>query len=246
MDEFGKFFMIITIDGPVASGKSTIGRALAKVLGYYYVNSGALYRALAYLLISKKNYSIEKLESPDIIDIQECVDPDRFKYHYDPIYKESITFDGVDITAYLGTSEIGNGASILSTNLAVREEINNYMRALSRSCNLVVDGRDAGTVVFPGADMKFFLTATLAMRMKRWLKAQAAIGNHYTSGQAMEMILERDKRDRERKVAPLIIPEDAIIVDNSQMTRAQTLSYILMLLKSKLGDKVFLKNRKAA
>lgn len=235
--------MIITIDGPTASGKSTIGRALAKSLGYYYVNSGLLYRALAYLLMTNKKYTLKGLLLVHMPDVREYMDPARFLYTYDPIDQESISFDGAHISAYLRSSEVGNGASIVSTHLEVREQINHYMRTLSESYDLVVDGRDAGTVVFPQADMKFFLTAILAVRIKRWIKVQADLGNFYTYQQAMEMILERDKRDRERNVAPLTIPDDAIIIDNSNMTRAQTLSSLESFLISKMGDQIKIKKR---
>lgn len=226
--------MIITIDGPTASGKSSIGRALAKHLDYYYVNSGLFYRAVAYLLITKKGYELEGVAHARLEDVQECLDPKRFRYEYHPATKEHVFFDGVEITPFLKDSVIDQGASMCSTDIRVREEINTFMRHLGEQSNLVLDGRDAGTVVFPRAEIKFFLTATLAVRARRWIIAQLKLGHAYTPAQAIILISERDDRDRTREVAPLRIPDDAFIIDNSKMTRAQTLSYMLLLIKQKL------------
>jgi len=223
--------MIITIDGPVASGKSTTGRALAKKLGFYYVYSGAFYRALAYLLINTKGYTQDQLAHPRIEDVVECLDPKRFRYAYDSDLQEQLYYDDTNITQFLKTNQIDQGASIVSTDPKVRDEINNMGRSLAHTHDLMVDGRDAGTVIFPDADVKFFLTASLDVRARRWAAAQEKLGNRYTHEQALVMIGERDTRDRERAIAPLRVPDDAIVVDNSDMDTTQTLAQMIEFIK---------------
>jgi cytidylate kinase len=221
----------ITIDGPVASGKSTIGRMLAKKLGYYYIYSGALYRALAYLLIHSKGYTHVQLHYPKMSDVLALLDPDRFTYQYDVHSQERVFFDAADITPYLKDSSIDQAASIVSTDPQVRDEINKLIRLIAEKFDVVVDGRDAGTVIFPHASAKFYLTASLDVRAGRWQEAQKKIGNVYMHEQALQLLAERDKRDQERKVAPLMIPDDAIVVDNSELDAEQTLAEILNYIK---------------
>jgi len=217
----------ITIDGPVASGKSTMGRMLAKKLGYYYIYSGALYRALAYLLMHSKGYTPAQLHHPEMSDVLASLAPDKFIYSYDVESQERVFFDGTDITPYLKESVIDQGASIVSTDSAVRDEINKLIRLIAEKFDVVVDGRDAGTVIFPHASAKFYLTASLDVRARRWQGAQKKLGNTYTHEQSLQLLGERDKRDQGRKVAPLMIPDDAIVIDNSELDAEQTLAEIM-------------------
>lgn len=221
----------ITIDGPVAGGKSTIGRMLAKKIGYYYVYSGALYRALAYLLITSKNYTHEQLHHPEMNDVFACLNPQRLRYQYNSESQEQIFFDGVDITPYLKDSAIDQGSSIVSTYPLVRDEINELIRTIAEKFNVVVDGRDAGTVIFPDAHIKFYLTASIDIRAQRWQAAQQKLGNVYTYEQSLQLLSERDRRDQGRKIAPLIIPDNAIVVDNSELNAEQTLAKLISYIK---------------
>lgn len=221
----------ITIDGPVASGKSTISRMLAKKLGYYYIYSGALYRALAYVLIHNKGYTHEQLHHPEMSDVLECLNPLRLIYTYDAQSQERVFFDGIDITSHLKDSSIDQGASIVSTDPQVRDEINKLIRLIAQKFDVVVDGRDAGTVIFPDATKKFYLTAELDVRARRWQEAQRKLGNAYTHAQALQQLNERDKRDKERKIAPLVIPDEAILIDNSELDAEQTLAEIVNYIK---------------
>jgi len=224
--------MIITIDGPAASGKSTLARSLAQVLGCFYLNSGLLYRAVAYILINNCAYTLEDLSNPDPIQLQLYIDPKRLVYDYDKDFKERIFFDGQDITPFLKTSFIDKGASIVSTNEKVRDLLLDVMRVVPQKFKVVAEGRDTGTVVFPEANIKIYLTAPVAVRAKRWQEEQHKKGIVFTLKEAIEALTERDKRDSERKVAPLVIPDDAIIVDNYDMDADQTLAHVVSLLKN--------------
>jgi len=223
--------MIITIDGPVASGKSTVARKLAKKLDFYYLNTGFLYRAIAYLLINHCSYKDNQLRDPDPLDLDRYINPSRLVYDFDKEYKEIILFDGQNITPFLKTSFIDKGASLVSTNKMVRDLLLNVQRVAAQKFNLVAEGRDTGSVVFPEADIKIFLTASEKVRAERWRKEQEKRGNLFPEEDSLNIIKDRDKRDKERAVAPLVIPDDAIFVDNSKLTIDQTLSKILDLIK---------------
>ena len=228
--------MIITIDGPTASGKSTIGRMLAKDLDYYYLYSGLLFRALAYLLVNKGGYKEDNLHNPHADDVTKYLDPERFVYRYDDQFQECIFFDNVDITPHLKNHFIDKMASIVSRSKPVRQFLANLQRHIARKyLDIVVDGRDVGSVVFPAATIKFFLTAPLELRAERWRQKQIKIGNNFSQEQAMEIIGERDKRDETREADPLLIPDDALIVDSSYLSPEETLKKILILMDRKLN-----------
>jgi len=223
--------MIITIDGPAASGKSSVSRKLAKKLGFYYLNTGLLYRAIAYLLINKCAYKENQLKDPDPLDLKEYVDPKRLIYDFDQDYKEQIIFDRQNITPFLKTSFIDKGASIVSTNKMVRDLLLDIQRVAAQRFNIVVDGRDTGSIVFPEADIKIFLTASVKERAERWRKQQDAIGNVFSEEEAKHIIEDRDKRDKERDIAPLIIPDNAIFLDDSKLTIDETLAKVMDFIK---------------
>lgn len=219
--------MIITIDGPAASGKSTLARALAKKLDFYYLNTGLLYRAVAYLLINNCAYENNKLRDPDNLDLDMYIDKDRLVYKYDKESKEQIFFDDQDITPFLKTSFIDEGASIISTNKRVRQLLLNVQRVVAQKHDLVVDGRDTGSVVFPEAEVKIYLSAGEKVRADRWKEYQEKNGNIFSEGEARNIIADRDRRDKEREVAPLVIPDDAIFLDNSKLEVDETVEQIM-------------------
>ena len=228
--------MIITIDGPTASGKSTMGRMLADHFGFQYLNSGALYRALGYELM-EKGYSLDQLQDPFPEDIAYFLAYERLQYVYSK-QGERVLFDGDDIWPYLKSSVIDQAASIVSMHPAVRAETLKYQRRFAQDHDVIVDGRDCGSVVFPEAQIKFFLKAGLEERATRWQLAQQERGTHFGLLQATLKVAERDDRDMHRTNAPLIVPEGAIIVDNSMMNIEQTLAYMIDVIQTYL-----LKNR---
>jgi cytidylate kinase len=225
--------MIITIDGPCASGKSTIGRLLAQRLGYYYLYSGLLYRALAYLLATHYNYTADTIAQVTQDHIEAIMDPQFFSYTYDvQAGRETIVFRGTIISAEQLTSPLADTlASVVSTNASVRSAVDAYQRQLAEQRNVIIDGRDAGSVVFKDADFKFFLTAALEVRAQRWAAHQKMQGHIFSEQEACALVAERDKRDANRLIAPLSIPPDAVVVDSSSMTPTQTVISIEKIIK---------------
>lgn len=223
--------MIITIDGPVASGKSTVSRMLAQKLNYYYLCSGLLYRALGYLLINKYGYTLETVGSPKQDDIMRCFDPHKFSYQYAQDTQERIVFEGLDITVQLKERFMDKVASVVSVNEDVRTAVTQIQRDIASLHNIVTDGRDVGSVVFPQAEYKFFVTASVAVRAARWRKDQEKYGNHFSVDEAVTIITDRDERDKTRTIAPLIVPQGAIVIDTSDMSIEQTIAKMLEYIK---------------
>lgn len=225
--------MIITIDGPTASGKSTVAKRLAKRLGFYYLGTGLMFRAIAYLLVNQASSSHDQLRNPQKKDLDLYLDPERFVYTYDNSGK--ILFDGQDLTPFLKTSEIDSASSIVSTNQNVRNALLKIQRLCGKKFDLVAEGRDVGSVVFPDADVKFFLTASTELRAQRWQQDQKKKGNEFSLDEAIEIINTRDQRDSSREVAPLVKPKDAFVIDNSEMSLEETLQKMVNFIKQAGG-----------
>lgn len=221
--------MIITIDGPTASGKSTVARILATKLGYYYICSGLLFRALAYVLMHAKEYTQETIAHATVEDSTFVLE--RLVYRYDNQYHERVFFENQDITKFLKESTIDAASSIIATNLEVREFLCAFQRQLATKHNVVVDGRDVGSVVFPTADYKFYLTADPEVRALRWQLQQRKRGFSVSLQEATKIISERDNRDSQRDIAPLIVPEGAIVIDNSSMDAYQTVDEMMKVIR---------------
>lgn len=221
--------MVITIDGPVASGKSTMARLLAQELGFYYINSGMLFRAIAYLLVSRYHYTPATIEHASEQDLVALSGAHTILYKY----RESahVLIDGEDVTALLKSAAIDRAASLVSVHALVRDNVLSMQHEIAREHDCVVEGRDAGTAVFPNAELHIFLTAPLAVRAARWRKDQAAKGMAVTLEQAMAEITERDERDSSRACAPLRIPEGAVVIDAGLRTVSEVLAELVTLVK---------------
>ena len=202
--------MIIAIDGPSASGKSRLGKNLSEKLNIKFIDSGKLYRIIAYLYMKEDKGEIESfLKSKNWWNVFQ-------KNFGDELYSPEV-------------SEI---TSILSTKESVRETVNKFLRDLYTHCkNLIVAGRDIGTVVFKDADLKVFLTASEEERKRRRIKQMKELG--YSPEFIDKEILRRDKRDSTRKIAPLKPAEDAIIIDNTNLKKEETLNIVLEELKKR-------------
>jgi len=208
--------MIITIDGPAVSGKSTVAKLLARSLHVYYVNTGLLYRALAYALLLDKQYTQEQLHTPHPQDVQDCLHPDVLVYDYTTF--ASVRYKNDDITFRCKDSDISEASSLVAADKFVRECMVQYQRELAHEKSLVVEGRDTGSNVFPHADIKFYLTAAIGVRAQRLIHFEMHKGNELSADDAQKLLQQRDHRDMTRVHAPLLKPEGAIEIDASSMS----------------------------
>ncbi|QQR49283.1 (d)CMP kinase [bacterium] len=221
--------MIITIDGPVASGKSSVAQALATRMGFYYLYTGLLYRAFAYLL--KKKYDAEISQfltcvGPCVVQPADLMMTAGIDYAYVD-GKPRITIYGSAVVDELYHHDIDQLASIVSANKAVREALLPLQRHIGKRYDIIADGRDCGSVVFPDADYKFYLTASVDVRAQRVLNDAKRKNGDIDAAKIRQELEARDQRDMNREVAPLRIPEGAIVIDNSTLTFKETLDAFL-------------------
>lgn len=217
--------MIITIDGPVASGKSSVARALAKKYGFYYLYTGLLYRAASYLLAKNGCINPAALTERSRINLQEH-DVDCFAditYSY-VNGKASIIIDGQDVTAHIMETSFDRCASLVSSLPLVREKLLSVQRDIAQKHNTIADGRDCGTVVFPNADYKFYLTARCQERAQRLAVDPERNKKALDADQLKREIEERDLRDMQRSISPLTVPDGAIVIDNSGLSFDETVA----------------------
>jgi CMP/dCMP kinase len=223
--------MSITIDGPAASGKSTVAQQLAKKLGYYYLNTGLLYRAVAYILMQQRGDGALNEKT-----IQHLTDDDVTLAHnldYDfHDGKSTISYRGEDITPHLYTADIDKAASIVSTSFIVREALIAVQQAVAENYKIVADGRDCGTVVFPKAQYKFYLTADARTRAHRLMADDKRTYGAMDIEDVIKIIEDRDYRDEHRPIAPLRVPTEAVVIDNSDMTLEETVQEFLQYIKT--------------
>lgn len=223
--------MIITIDGPCVSGKSSVARQIALKLGICHFSTGLLYRAVAFVLmqglhgVPAQNHGID-LSNIDFNFISEikCVVKNQIVH---------ILFGAQDITLLLSDDQLSLSASALSALPEVRQRLLDVQRNLGIRFDIVVDGRDCGSVVFPNADFKFFLTASVDARVKRMMNDQKRAAQNKDYEHIRDEIIKRDERDRTRAIAPLVVPEGAVVVDSSDLTLEQTVEQFLAIIQEK-------------
>ncbi|WP_250223609.1 (d)CMP kinase [Chlamydia psittaci] len=215
--------MIITIDGPSGTGKSTIAKALAKDLNFNYCNTGAMYRTLAYTHLC---------EPWKHLSIQELIDNPPFSFSFVSGQPLEAFLEGNLLSVELGTQEVANAASKLSQLPEVRLFMHKLQRKYAELGNCVFEGRDTGSKVFPNADVKIFLTASAEVRAARRLKD---LPNDSISKEALyAQLVKRDETDSQRTLDPLVIPEGAVVLDSSDLTISQVLEKISALISPKL------------
>ena len=197
----------IAIDGPAGAGKSTIAKQLAKKLGYVYVDTGAMYRAIALYLLR------EKVKPDDTEAVSNTCTGAEVTLIYQN-GEQAVLLNGENVNGFIRTEEVGNMASRASAVPAVRERLLQLQRDLAASENVIMDGRDIGTCVLPNADVKIVLTTNSAVRAKRKYEELLANGTPEAFEKIEKDIIERDARDRNREIAPLRQAEDAYLVDN--------------------------------
>lgn len=211
--------IIVAVDGYSSCGKSTIAKALAKYAGYIYVDTGAMYRAVA--LFAHRAGLAEHLEQ-----VVERLQEIHISFIQTP-NGQHVTLNGEDVEAEIRTLEIGNLASQVSTIKEVRAFLVAQQQVMGEHKGIVMDGRDIGTVVFPQAELKLFLTATPEVRAERRFKELQAKGENPVFEEVLRDTNDRDYRDTHRAESPLRQAEDAIVVDNSHMTREEQMEHII-------------------
>lgn len=212
----------IAIDGPAGAGKSTIAKEIAKKLGYIYVDTGAMYRAMALYLLRQ---GIKASETEKISAASQTADITIT--YADGV--QQVILNGENVTPFLRTEEVGNMASASSVNKDVRLKLVELQRALAARENVVMDGRDIGTYVLPDAKVKIYLTASAACRAKRRYDELKEKNADCDLAAIEADIIERDKRDMNREFAPLRQAEDAVLIDSSDMTIDEVTELILRL-----------------
>ena len=219
--------MIIAIDGPSGAGKSTLGKMLAKRLGLLYIDTGAMYRAVAWAVLDAgvsvdDSHRVAEIARESRIDL--AGEPENLR----------VSINGRDVSDLIRTREIGAAASMISAISDVRRILVARQQELGRSGKgCVLDGRDIGTVVFPDADVKFFLTAAAEARAERRFKEDVLRGIETTYETTLAEILQRDDRDMTRDDSPLTVAEDAVEIDTSDLELSEVLAILLSKIPSK-------------
>lgn len=217
---------IIAIDGYSSTGKSSISKEIAKRLDIIHLDTGALYRGITF-------FALENCVKDGVIDFENLFS--RFtEVHLEFHKKENslvLYLNGRDISTEIRTQRISDNVSQIAKQSEVREFLLYTQREIARTGGVILDGRDIGSVVLPDADYKFFLTASVDKRTERRYKELKEMGMETSMKEVRENLLTRDKIDREREIAPLIQPEDAILIDNSDIDKEQTIELILSYIK---------------
>ena len=219
----------IAIDGPAGAGKSTIAKKVAKELSCVYVDTGAMYRAMALYLLRQK---VSKENTSEIGTT--CQNADINIEYQDGV--QIVLLNGENVNEFLRTEEVGNMASVSSAIPEVRQKLLNLQRKLAATMSVVMDGRDIGTTILPDAEVKIYLTASsLTRARRRYLELQEK-GIDCNLEEIQKDIEERDERDMNRTVSPLKQAEDAVLVDSSDMTIEQVVSHILEIYHSRVSE----------
>ncbi|MBE6947290.1 MAG: (d)CMP kinase [Ruminococcaceae bacterium] len=219
----------IAIDGPAGAGKSTIARRIAKEMGYYYVDTGAIYRTVAYFM------DLLGVSPKDTDGVERYIDELTVQIEYDEDGLQHMIMNGMDVTGDIRTQDISQKASLISAQPVVREVLLDMQREVARQHNVVMDGRDIGTVVLPDANVKIFLTASAEVRAKRRTDELLAKGQKADFSRILQEIEQRDYQDTHRAIAPLKMCRDSVKVDTSEMTIEQVVQTIRNIITEKVG-----------
>jgi len=201
----------IAIDGPAGAGKSTIAKRLAKELGFKYVDTGALYRTVAYFL------DLLGVSPKDVDGVERYIDELNVEIQYDEDGTQHMIMNGMDVSGDIRTQDISQKASLVSAHAVVREALLDMQRNVAKNYNVIMDGRDIGTVVLPNADVKIFLTASAEVRAKRRTDELIAKGQTAVFETVLKEIEQRDYQDTHRPIAPLKMAKDSVKLDTSDL-----------------------------
>lgn len=218
----------VAIDGPAGAGKSTLARRLARELGYRYVDTGAIYRTVAYF------FDLWGVSPKDVDGIKRYIDELTIRIEYDEEGLQHMIMNGMDVTDDIRTQEISQKASIVSAHPIVREMLLDMQRQVAEEYDVVMDGRDIGTVVLPKATVKIFLTASPEVRAGRRTKELLEKGQKANFDQILKEIQQRDYQDTHREVAPLKMARDSVKLDTSELNIAETLAAMKEIVAGKV------------
>ena len=219
----------IAIDGPAGAGKSTIAKRLAKELGYQYVDTGAIYRTVAYFL------DLLGVSPKDVDGVERYIDELTVEIEYDEDGTQHMIMNGMDVTGDIRTQEIGQKASLVSAHAIVREALLDMQRDVAKNYNVIMDGRDIGTVVLPKATVKIFLTASAEKRAERRTKELLEKGQKANYETVLKEIQQRDYQDTHREVAPLKMCRDSIKLDTSDMNLEEAVAAMKEIIEKKVA-----------
>ena len=222
----GKYYSV-AIDGPAGAGKSTIAKALAKELGFHYVDTGAVYRTLGYF------FNLIGIGPKDIDGITKYIDECVIEIEWVDDGSQHMFLNEIDVSEDIRTPEISKIASGVSAHALVRETLLDMQRDVARKHNVIMDGRDIGSVVLPKADVKFFLTASAEVRAQRRFEELQAKGSRDTYEKVLREVNERDHADMTRAVAPLKQTKSHILVDTSNMTVEEVIAHMGAIVREK-------------
>ena len=218
----------IAIDGPAGAGKSTIAKRLARELGYYYVDTGAIYRTVAYF------FDLWGVSPKDIDGVERYIDELTVEIEYDEDGTQHMIMNGMDVTGDIRTQEISQKAAQVSAHAVVRDVLLDMQRDVAKRHNVIMDGRDIGTVVLPRANVKIFLTADAAVRAKRRCDELQAKGQKAVFETVLKEIEQRDYQDSHRAIAPLKQAKDAVVLDTSHLD----IDGVIAEMKRIIGEKI--------
>ena len=217
----------VAIDGPAGAGKSTIAKALARELGFHYVDTGAIYRTLGYF------FDLIGIGPKDIDGITKYIDECVIEIEWDEDGSQHMFLNETDVSEDIRTPEISKIASAVSAHKLVRDALLEMQRSVAKTHNVIMDGRDIGSVVLPKADVKFFLTASAEVRAQRRFEELQAKGSKDTYAKVLKEVNERDHADMTRAVAPLKQTKSHILVDTSNMTIEEVIAHMGAIVREK-------------
>lgn len=219
----------IALDGPAGAGKSTLARQLAKEIGFVYVDTGAIYRTVGY------HMSLMGIGPKDTDGVTRLLDDVNLDIRYDENGVQRMILNGHDVSDEIRTPQMSQIASLISAQPVVREFLLDVQRDMARKNNVVMDGRDIGTVVLPNADVKVFLTADVHVRAQRRYDELIAKGTKTTLDKVEKEMIQRDQQDSTRAIAPLKQAKDAVLLDTSDLDLVQAAAALRQIVETKIG-----------